>query len=436
MKSLKAYIPAWGKSLSHRIIAVLAAIFYRFPSRKLKVIGITGTDGKTSSTIFTTAILRAAGKKVAMVNGLQFQVGEKTWKNSSDNSTPGRFMMQSFLRQAVDAGCEYAVIEVTSWGIEQSRVWGVDFDAVGITNFSHEHLDLHGSMENYKRAKGKLFAQLMKSKKKKEVSKIAVLNKDDDEYAYFSSFPADRHIAYSIQEQADLWASDIHIDNRYASFHLHAGDQVVNIELSLPAKFNVYNALLAASLTRGLGIQMPSIKKGLESVTYIPGRMESIDEGQPFQVIVDYAHTPEGLKNLFMSARERIPESGKVIAIYGATGGRDPSRRPLIGNVAGQLVDMSILTIEDPRKEDPMDIAKDIEKGLKAQHKEFEKDYIFQMDRRAAIRKAFEMAGSEDIVLLCSLGHQTQMYVGDGKVDWDDREQARQVLSEMGYTRN
>lgn len=433
MSFLRKFLPSWMFLIYHRMIAVTAAIFYRFPSRKIKVIGITGTDGKTTSTFFTTAILQSAGKKVAMVNGLQFQIGEKTWKNSSDNSTPGRFVMQKFLKDAVEAGCEYVVIEVTSWGIEQWRVWGIDFDTVAITNFSHEHLDLHGSMQNYRSAKGKLFAWLSKGYKKDGVQKTAIVNRDDKEYEYFSSFAADRHIRFGIEQDADVMATSVKIDADHASFDLEYQGSKTTISLPLAAKFNVYNALLASAVALSFDIDLNSIQKGLQSVQSVPGRMESIEAGQSFQVIVDYAHTPEGMKSLFETARDRIGNDGRVIAVYGATGGRDKSRRPLIGKVAGKLVDVSILTTEDPRTEDPMDIAKEIEVGLKEVGAKEGKNYIFEIDRADALRRAFEMATEKDIVLLCSLGHQTQMYVGQGKVEWSDSGKAKEILSEMGY---
>ncbi|MBI4117753.1 MAG: UDP-N-acetylmuramoyl-L-alanyl-D-glutamate--2,6-diaminopimelate ligase [Parcubacteria group bacterium] len=431
--SLRNIIPPYFFSCYHWIWAFAGTIRYGFPSRDMTVIGITGTDGKTSSTVFTAAIFEKAGFKVGLVNGLKFKIGEKEWKNVSDNSTPGKWILREFLSQCRKEGCKIVIIEVTSWAISQWRVWGIDFDVVAMTNLTHEHLDLHGSMEKYRDAKGKLFRMLKTSFRKKGVPKVSIVNRDDDHYEYFSSFEADIRYSYGLHPEADFIAKDIALSGQVLTYTLvqhHASKGQVKV--SIPALFQVPNTLVAIACAASQNISFSMIFDGIASVTHIPGRMEIIDMEQPFSVIVDYAHTPWGFHELFRTARMMSPK-GNIIAVYGATGGRDVSRRPLMGKVAGEMVDFSILTTEDPRFEDPEKIASDIEVGLQEAGGKKGEEYEVVIDRAAAIRQAFQRARPGDVVLLCSMGHQTSMYVKEKKVHWDDREEARKALKDLGY---
>ncbi len=424
-------MPKSIKRLYHFGWAILGMLRYGRPSRKMIVIGVTGTDGKTTTTTFLYEILKKMGLRVAMINGLRFVLPSKEWKNHSDNSTPGKTIIRRFLRQALKEQCQVVILEVTSWGIEQHRVLGIAFDVAVITNLTYEHVDLHGSLDRYREMKGALFKGLS-SRRKPGQEKTSVLNLDDDDYQYFADIQADRQIRYSSQHPADLYATQID-DSDGLRFRLHRGAKTKDIQLHLRGVFNVSNALAAAGAAVAVGADLEDIKQGLESVTKVPGRMEFVNMGQPFKVIVDFAHTPNGFKNLFHAARKMMNGKGRLIAVYGATGDRDRGRRPMVGRLAAELVDFSILTTEDPHTEDPRAIAEEIEAGLKEKGKIMGPDYTYIEDRKDAIKQACQMAQRDDIVLLCSMGDYDVMYVGHGKIPWSDREVAKSALSDLRY---
>lgn len=423
---IKKILPKNIKRYYHLLWSVFALLKYGNASKKLVVIGVTGTDGKTTTTTLIHSILKQAGKKVAMVNGLRFVLPSKEWKNHSDNSTPGKGVIHAFLRQAADEGCEFAIVEVTSWGLDQFRLFGIAFDVAVITNLTYEHLDLHGSMQAYKRAKGRLFSMLSSSRKGGQ-AKVAVVNADDPAVEYYASYKADKVIRYGLKNKADLSASGVR-DSGALAFTLQSPGTSMPVSMQLKGEFNVYNALAAASVGVALGIDAPTIAEGLSVVPAVPGRMEFIDLGQRFHVVVDFAHTPNGFRALFTAARRIVGHKHRVIAIYGATGGRDPGRRPMVGEVAAELIDFSVLTSEDPRNEDPELIAKAIEKGLNNKGAQSGRDYVFIKDRREAILYAVKLAQPGDAVLLCSMGDYDVMYVGDGKIPWSDREEAKHAI--------
>lgn len=425
---LKKLIPKGFKRYYHLIWSLAALLRYGNASKRLIIIGVTGTDGKTTTTTLIHAILQAAGKRVAMLNGLRYVLPSKEWKNHSDNSTPGRGAVHAFLRQAADEGCTHVVVEVTSWGLDQYRLFGIAFDVAVITNFTYEHLDLHGSMEAYKQAKGKLFAQLNSARKPGQ-QKTAVINIDDPAQGYFASFAADRHFFYGLNERAEFIGRRAQAAP-LARFDLCRADVCVPVKLQLVGLFNVSNALAAAAACHAVGVSQLDIAKGLASVRGVPGRMEFINEGQSFHVIVDFAHTPNGFTRLFETARALVGDK-RVIAVFGATGGRDPGRRPMVGEIAAEMVDFSVLTSEDPRHEDPAAIAKEIEKGLNKKGAQMDRDYVFIKDRAEAIGHALRLAKPGDAVLLCSMGDYDVMYVGDGTVPWSDREAAKQALRSL-----
>lgn len=421
LKALKRYY--------HFLWSLGALIRYGNASKRMIVIGVTGTDGKTTTTTLIHSILKTAGKRVAMINGLRYVLPSKEWKNTSDNSTPGHGEIHRFLSQAANEGCEYVIIEVTSWGLDQFRVWGIAFDVVVLTNLTYEHLDLHGSMEAYKAAKGRLFEQLNSALKPGQ-RKTAIVNADDASAAYYKALSVDALLTYGIDTPADVIAKDV-ISMPQAQFMVCQGTECQPVKLQLVGTFNVSNALAATSVGLALGLDLKTIAKGLEAVPGVPGRMEFLREGQPFHVIVDFAHTPNGFKVLFNAARDLVGKDHKVIAVYGATGGRDKGRRPMVGELAAEMIDFSVLTSEDPRNEDPEMIAKDIEKGLNTKGAQQGKDYLFIKDRAEAILYAVRMAKPGDAVLLCSMGDYDVMYVGDGKVAWSDREAAKGALKTL-----
>lgn len=421
LKSLKRYY--------HLAWSLGALLRYGNASKRMIVIGVTGTDGKTTTTTLIHSILKTAGKRVAMINGLRYVLPSKEWKNTSDNSTPGHGAVYAFLKQAADEDCDYAIVEVTSWGLDQFRVWGIAFDVVVLTNLTYEHLDLHGSMDAYKEAKGRLFRQLASTTKPGQ-RKTAIVNADDASAEYFKALSVDQAITYGMHTSADILAQDV-VSMPKASFTACEGVDCQSIQLQLVGKFNVSNALAAASVGRALGLSWNDIAKGLQAIPGVPGRMEFVDAGQPFHLIVDFAHTPNGFKVLFEAARDLAGKDHRVIAVYGATGGRDKGRRPMVGELAAEMIDFSVLTTEDPRHEDPEMIAKDIEKGLNKKSAQQGKDYLFIKDRTEAILYAVKMAKPGDVVLLCSMGDYDVMYVGDGKVAWSDREAAKGALKTL-----
>lgn len=430
MNLIKFFIPKFLKRWYHLGWAILSILIYGRPSTKMKIIGVTGTDGKTTATSLVYEGLKASGKKVAMLNGLRFVLPSKEWKNHSDNSTPGRLTIRKFLKQALKEDCEVVVLEVTSWGLEQHRLLGVAIDVAVITNFAHEHLDLHGSMQRYRAMKGKLF-KMLRSARKPGQEKVAVINKDDENAAFFARYKADRQVFYSRKgKEVDLQAKDIsHKDT--LSFTLLYNARSYPVRLSLQGEFNVSNAMAALAACVAVGCDIKTAIKGVEQVAQVPGRMEFVDEGQDFSVVVDFAHTAQAFEAIFTSMRNKIGPDKKIIAVYGSAGGRDPGRREMIGDLAGRLIDFSVLTTDDPRTEDPKAIADEIIKGLAKHQKEEGRDYVFVRDRAEAIAKGVSMAEPGDAVLTLSMGDYDVMYVGHGKIKWSDREAAKMALKKL-----
>lgn len=410
----------------HTTLAVLAALVYRFPGRKLVVVGVTGTNGKSTTGNFIASILTANGHSVGLTTTVNFQVGRETWLNQTKMTSLGRFAQQRLLRQMVKAGCTHAVVEVSSHALYWKRVWGIPFDVAVLTNLSRDHLDLHGSMKAYRETKGKLFAGLMRSKRKLGVKKSSAVNLDDKEAKYFLSFPADQRFGFTEHNAkvdanvTRLRASKVRSSAKETAFVLSVGGEPAPAKLHLPGAFNVQNALAASAAGYALGVELPEIVTGLDQVKEVPGRMEQVDAGQPFSVVVDYAHTPDAFANV-LAALKPITK-GKLIAVFGATGDRDRGKRPELGAIAAQYADRLILTEEDPGSENPADIVDEITPGItKAKRKV---PYEIELDRRKAISKALAKATSKDTVVLLAKGHETVMTYADGKRPWDDRKVA------------
>ncbi|MDP1538722.1 MAG: archease [bacterium] len=395
MKELfRKLIPPFLLSWYHYILPLLGAIFYRFPSKNLKVIGVTGTNGKTTVVNFITKILEEAGYKVASLSGIKFQVGEKEWPNTLKMTMPGRFRIQKFLRQAVNAGCQYAVLEVTSEGIKQHRHRFINFDVAVFTNLSPEHIEAHGGFENYKKAKGKLF---------QATKNIHVINIDDKNAEYFLQFPARKKYTYGLNK------GDINTQN-------------TQFKLKLIGNFNIYNALAAISVGISQGIHLETCKSAVEKVEGIPGRMEEVIS-QPFKVFVDYAFTPNALGKVYQTLK---PQNGKMICVLGACGGgRDKWKRPILGEIAGEHCDKVIVTNEDPYDENPMEIIEQVAKGAGNKAKKI-------LDRRKAIRTALVLAKERDAVVITGKGCEPWIVEARGKkIPWDDREVVREEFKKL-----
>lgn len=421
----------WGGSATQIVVenprkalAKLATIFYDYPSDKVDIIGITGTNGKTTVSYLTEAIFKENGAKVGVLGTIAYRLGEKIFP--APITTPQSSDLQQMLRKLVDEEFTTVVMEVSSHALSLERVEGCEFDSAIFTNLSREHLDFHKSMEEYLIAKIKLFSTLGKDARK-EREKLAVLNLDDPSAEKIIQSTGAKIITYGIERKADVVAKSIKLNLDKTNFTLFSPSGEVKISFPLIGKYNVYNALAAIAVALGQGIDLGIIKRGLERVSYIPGRFEKIDCGQLFAVIVDYAHTDEALRKLLGVCRELKPR--RIITVFGCGGDRDRGKRPLMGEVAIELSDYVIVTSDNPRSEDPERIALDIEVGIKRKGKN---NYQTIIDRFQAIEKALFMAEKGDLVVLAGKGHEQYQIFKDRSVPFDDREVARKILSEKG----
>lgn len=413
----------------HKTWAILGIILYGLPSRKMHIIGVTGTNGKTTTVNLISAILSEAGKKVGMVSTVNFRIGDIEWLNTTKMTTGGRLSMRKLLRRMLRTNCEYAVIEVSSHAISQSRVWAINFDTAILTNLTHDHLDYHKDIKDYRNTKGQLFSDTITSKRYNKVPKRIILNKDSRSYGYFKQFKGDENYTYCIRcKDGNVIAENAKLSADKTKFDAITPKGKIRLEMKLPGAFNIYNTLAAIAFGLSEKISIETIKKGLEKFEGVPGRMERIDEGQNFTVIVDYAHTPDAFKEIFKSAQNLIGNEGRIISVFGATGDRDRSKRSELGKIAAKYSTYCFLTLEDPGSENPLDIINEIELGLKELGKKENKDYFKIVDRRDAIKRAFETTREGDAVLLLAKGHETVMVLKNKKIPWDERQIAREEL--------
>ena len=413
------------RNIYHRWIPIFADWRYGQPGKKMIVIGVTGTKGKSTTCRFIASVLQAGGHKVGLMSTVEFQIGDKRWLNDKKMSMLGKGQTQKMMKEMVDAGCEYAVIETSSEGIMQSRHQGVHYDIVVFTNLGTEHSERHGGFENLKRDKGKLFDSLKNESNKiikgKKIDKISVVNADDPNAAYFDGFPADKKSHYSIKGKTI-------ISNVQGTDFVVAGKKY---HLNLLGEFNVPNALAAICVARSQGVSDEKIAAGLASVKKLEGRMEFINEGQNFKVVVDYAHEPLSYTELFKALRKLLPSPGnKVIGVIGSDGGgRDIGKREKMGNIAGQLCDFVVVTDVNCFDEDPKQIAEMLAVGARKAGKKDNQNLFIVVDRREGIKKAFQLAGPGDIVAITAKGTEPVLCVAKGvRIPWDDRSVARDLL--------
>ncbi len=414
LRTIERYIPKkiykFFQPLYHLLLAVTGTILYRKPSRHIHVIGITGTKGKSSTTEFVNAVLEAGGKKTAILSTIRFKVGDKSNPNKYKMTMPGRLFTQKFLREAVDAECDYAIIEMTSEGARFFRHIGVELDALIFTNLSPEHIESHGSFEKYKKAKLRLVKHLAKSKKP---VRLSIANIDNKHGFSFLIHVVDKNIGYSLRDITLLEETNESSTIRYK-------DETIRIPL--PGKFNISNTLAAIKLGEELGIPLADIKRGIESLTLIRGRVERVDAGQDFTVIVDYAHTDDSLTKLY----EAFPSSRKIAVLGSTGGGRDSWKRPVLGRIADTHCDEIIVTNEDPYDEDPMKIINEVASGV-THHTP-----TIILDRREAIRHALSLARTGDTVLITGKGTDPYIMGPHGtKEVWDDATVAREELKNL-----
>jgi UDP-N-acetylmuramoyl-L-alanyl-D-glutamate--2,6-diaminopimelate ligase len=404
---------------TRRAMAVLAATFYRHPTRELKLIGITGTNGKTTTAHLIQNILKDWGTPAGLIGTIHMRIGDRSYPVKI--TTPDVVELQRSFRKMCDEGCRYAVIEASSHALDLGRTWGCEFHAAVFTNLTQDHLDYHETMEKYREAKGLLFSQL--GNRFTDKPGYAVLNADDEASAYFARITPQQVITYGIEKPADVRAENIQIQSDGTSFTLNSFRGSVDIRLQLVGKFSVYNALAAATVALAEGTPLETIKGSLEAVPGVAGRFEKVDEGQSFTVLVDYAHTPDSLQNVLTTIRQFA--RGSVYCVVGCGGDRDRGKRPQMARIAAVHSDKVILTSDNPRSEDPEAIIADMMKGLDGKLRE---RAITLVDRREAIRYAVDQAAAGDVVLIAGKGHETYQEVKGVRYDFDDREVARQAL--------
>lgn len=387
---IKKIIPSWLLSFYHSILAFLGALIYRFPSKKIRVIGVTGTNGKTTTTEMIAKIFEQAGYKIALLNSIRFKIGQKEEINRLRMTMPGRFFIQRFLRKAMKEGCQFVILEVTSEGVKQHRQRFIKFDAAIFTNLAPEHIESHGSFEKYREAKLKFF---------KAVKEIHIINCEDENAKYFLEIPAKKKITFGFKN---------------GNFN----QKNLNLKLKILGEFNILNALAAFSVAKAFGIEEKRIKETLENFEGVPGRMEEVIS-KPFKVIVDYAFTPNALEKVYQILKSTIEPrtSRRLICVLGATGGgRDKWKRPILGELAARYCDKIIITNEDPYDEDPEQIITEVAQGAKGKGKKI-------LDRREAIREALKFAKENDIVIITGKGCEPSICVKKGKMlPWNEKK--------------
>jgi UDP-N-acetylmuramoyl-L-alanyl-D-glutamate--2,6-diaminopimelate ligase len=412
-------------------LAHLAAAWHGHPSRRLKVIGVTGTDGKTTTSTLIQSILLAAGRPSGLVSTVSASIGGQEMDTGFHTTTPDALELQNYLACMVEAGMEYAVLETTSHGLEQQRAAAVDYDVAVLTNITHEHLDQHGTFEAYRQAKALLFRYLATSARKPGVDKVSILNADDASYPLLRQIPADVHLTYGLDSPASVTARDLALTASVARFTAVTPDGAFPVESRLLGRFNVYNLLAAIAVGVSQGVPASAIEQGIAAVQGVVGRMESITlPGRPTglpAIIVDFAHTPNALENALRFARTLT--TGRLIAVFGCAGLRDRGKRPLMGEVAGRLANFTIITAEDPRTESLDEIMDQIAAGCRAAGRSEGEGYIMVGDRGEAIARAVALAGPGDLVIVCGKGHERSMCYGTLEHPWSDQDAVRAALA-------
>ncbi|HEY7526560.1 MAG TPA: UDP-N-acetylmuramoyl-L-alanyl-D-glutamate--2,6-diaminopimelate ligase [Candidatus Limnocylindria bacterium] len=414
-------VPQLVVERTRNALADAADAWFGQPSRSLRVIGVTGTDGKTTTCFLAAAVLRAAGRRPGLIGTVELGVGDERMPNENRNTTPEALELQALLAEMVEAGNDSVVMEATSHGLAQARTRNVDFDVGILTNLTSEHLEFHGSLENYRAAKAILFEQ----------APISILNADDPSFGYFRDRARGRVVTYGLGKAAEVRASRVDATATGTAFDVSAAAGTGRMALRLPGSFNVHNALAALALAQVEGIDLELAARALGEVRGVPGRMETVDLGQPFGVVVDYAHTADSLGKVLGVLRPLT--RGRLIAVFGSAGERDPTKRPAMGRVAAELADVAVITDEDPRLEDPRAINEAIADGARAAGARDGETLFVVDDRPAAISHAIGLAREGDMVLLAGKGHEKTIVYGTEGRPWDEREVARRALRERGF---
>jgi UDP-N-acetylmuramoyl-L-alanyl-D-glutamate--2,6-diaminopimelate ligase len=414
-----------------RALTWLAAAFYNWPARKLTVIGVTGTDGKTTTSNLLYKILVAAKIKAGMISTVNAVIGDEVLDTGFHVTTPDAHDVQNYLAKMVDAGLTHVVLETTSHGWSQYRIDACEFDVAVVTNITHEHFDEHGSYENYRAAKARLFSSLEITVEKPQGNpRLGVINRDDQSYEFLHNFIKTKKVNYGLTDKADVHAEDIHYDSVGIKFAARSKDFQVEVKSNLVGAYNVSNCLAALSAAvYGLEIDPETAARGIGSLDGIPGRMEQIDLGQNFIAVVDFAHTPNALKSALEAGGKM--SRGKVIAIFGSAGLRDKEKRRMMAETSIELADFTILTAEDPRVESLDGILEEMAAGAIAKGGREGETFWRIPDRGEAIKFAIQLAQEGDIVLACGKGHEQSMCFGRTEYLWDDRTAVKAALAEL-----
>lgn len=395
--------------------------FYGYPAQKMRMVGITGTNGKTTTSYLVRHLLRAAGHRVGIIGTIQNMIEDEVIP--THNTTPNIIDLQRLLARMYKEGMTHVVMEVSSHALDMGRVVGCEYDTAAFSNLTQDHLDYHGTMENYCLAKAKLFESL--SAEAKKPNKKAIVNIDDPAGQVMLDHAKCGHVTYSVKdENASLRALDIKLTGTGASFTVQGDFGQVKINLKITGLFNVYNVLAAIGCALSEGVSLKVIEENLPLFNGVPGRFEAIDKGQKFGVVVDYSHTPDGLENVLRAARE-IAEN-RVLVVFGCGGDRDRTKRPIMGRIAAELADVVVVTSDNPRSEDPDFILSEIVPGV--EEKIGGKQYEVIADRRHAIFRAIKLAQEGDMVVIAGKGHEDYQILKDKTIHFDDREQAREAL--------
>lgn len=418
-RELSVNVPVIVVKDTMRAMAVLADAFYDQPSKKLHVIGITGTNGKTTTSHIIEKIFKDAGQKTGLIGTMYTKIGEQTF--DVKNTTPESLTLQKTFKKMVDEQVDTAVMEVSSHALAYGRVHGTDYNVAVFTNLTQDHLDYHKTMDEYKKAKGLLFSQLGNTFNH-EAPKFAILNADDPASKDFAMLTAAHLLTYGIDNYADLQAMNISMTASGTTFDLVSPFGTMKVSIQLIGKFSIYNVLASIGAALVSGISLEAIIKSVELVKGVSGRFEVVDAGQDFSVIVDYAHTPDSLENVLKTVQQFAQK--RIFCVVGCGGDRDRTKRPLMAKIACEYATNAIFTSDNPRSEDPSAIIKDMEEGVKGEV------YTSIVDRREAIQHAINHAETGDVILIAGKGHETYQQIGDRTFDFDDRIVAREAIEE------
>ncbi len=415
-------VPVFRVADARVALADLAARFHGRPTEKLNVVGVTGTKGKSTTTYLIRSIFEAAGERAGLLGTIQYAIAGRVVP--SPLTTPPADELQKFFAEMAAAGCRSAAMEVSSIALDQRRTHALHFAAAVFTNLQRDHLDYHGTPEAYRDAKARLFEDL-------PAKGVAAINADDPAAGFFAAKTKARVVRYGLESPADVSGTLEEMTFQGLKLRVKFGGEEMALASRLLGRHNAHNILAACATAWAMGYDFDHIKAGVESLAAVPGRLESVDAGQPFLVLVDYAHTEESLRNVLGSLRRlRAGGGGRILVVFGCGGDRDRGKRPLMGRAVEDLSDFFIVTSDNPRTEDPLAIIREVESGIENHSR-----YLAEPDRRAAIKIALGMARRDDIVLIAGKGHETYQIVGRETKEFDDRVVAREILKETGRTK-